>query len=207
MKLEQNCYYFWSVSKSVIFQVERLAEFHCACQSYSLPSNSSSFTYVFGESRTQKCRIHFQSPHREPACSTSITTWSLSGFPVSVSTVLPSDGEGVVPLLLRLQSQGRREAHGPKGSMAETWGWMSQVPPRESRHCIILPLFCSLKTCLILSHGCKCAFQCHWRAWVKLWEGMQWSCQHNLFRKFSLLRSAKVALKFSFHWGAFLLCA
>lgn len=80
MKLEQNCYYFWSVSKSVIFQVERLAEFHCACLSHLLLSNSSSFTYLFGESRTQKCRILFQSPPRESACSMAIMTWSLSGF-------------------------------------------------------------------------------------------------------------------------------
>lgn len=86
MKLEKNYYYFWSLSESVIFQVERLAEFHCACQSqgYSLPSNSSSFTYLLSESRTQKC------PHREPPWSRLITTQSLSGFPVSVPTVLPS---------------------------------------------------------------------------------------------------------------------
>lgn len=196
MKLEQNYYYFWSVSESVIFQVERLAEFHCTCQSYLLPSNSSSlsFTYLFCESRTQKC------PCREPACSLSITTWSLS---VSVSTVLPSDGEGVVPLLLRLQSHLQRQARGPKGSTADNWGWISQVPPKESWHCIILPLFCCLKTCLILSHGWKCAFQCRRLAWVELWERMLWSCQHNLSVKFSLLRNVKVALKFSFCWGGF----
>lgn len=76
MKLEQNCYYFWSVSKSVIFQVERLAEFHCACQSqsYSLPSSSSSFTDLFGEIRTQKCRIHCREPTMQEACMQHIKT-------------------------------------------------------------------------------------------------------------------------------------
>lgn len=139
------------------FQVERLAEFHCACQSYSLPSNSSSFTYLFGESRTQKCRIRFPEPTLG-ACVQHVNNYLV---PLRLPCVRPDCATLSGASTAQIAESSLQVGLWPKGQhgrelrlhlLSLTEGLLALHHPSS---------LCSLKTCLILSDGCKCAFQCH----------------------------------------------